>query len=247
VMNIVINRALAEQSGWSDPSQAVGQTIYGHAGLGEHALTMRVIGVVETQPLALLGFGLRGNVYSLEPERANLAILRLSKNHTQEGIAALEATWKKLSPNVPLRRVFLDEAFERSYRFIPIVSNTFAALALFAFFISAMGLVGMATHVTARRTREIGVRKTIGASVTRILALLLRDFSKPVVIANVLMWPLAYIVMEGYLSMFMVQTTLSVLPFALGLIITAGIACASVAVQATKAARMNPATVLRTE
>jgi putative ABC transport system permease protein len=247
VMNIVINRALAEQSGWNDPSQALGQIIYGHAGLGEHALSMRVIGVVETQPVALLGFGMLGNVYSLEPERANLAILRLSKTHTQQGIAALEATWKKLSPNVPLRRVFLDESFDRTFRILPIISNTFAALSMFAFFISAMGLIGMATHVTARRTREIGVRKTLGASVARVLGLLLRDFSKPVIIANLLMWPLAYIVMKGYLSMFMVQTSLSATPFVLGLAITAGIACASVAVQATKAARMNPATVLRAE
>ena len=117
----------------------------------------------------------------------------------------------------------------------------------FAFLISAMGLIGMATHVTARRTREIGIRKTLGASVARVLGLLLRDFSKPVIIANVLMWPLAYIVMKGYLSMFMVQTSLSVIPFVLGLAITAGIACASVVVQATKAARMNPASVLRAE
>jgi putative ABC transport system permease protein len=141
----------------------------------------------------------------------------------------------------------LDESFDRAFRILPIISNTFAALATFAFFISTMGLIGMATHVTVRRTREIGVRKTLGASVSKVLGLLLRDFSKPVIIANVLMWPLAYIVMKGYLSMFMVQTSLGVLPFGIGLIITSGIACASVAVQATKAARMNPAMVLRAE
>jgi putative ABC transport system permease protein len=248
VMNVVINRLMAQRAGWTNPSNAVGQTIYGQAGLGEHTLTMRVIGVVETKALALLGpFGSLATVYTLEPERAHIPIVRLSKAHAQEGIAELEATWKKLAPNIPLRREFLDESFARTFRFMPIISNAFAGLALFAFFISAMGLVGMATHVTARRTREIGVRKTLGASVTRILGLLLRDFSKPVLIANVLMWPLAYIVMQGYLSLFMVQASLSVLPFVLGLLITVGIACASVVVQATKAARLNPAMVLRTE
>jgi putative ABC transport system permease protein len=247
VMNVVINRALAEQSGWTDPSQAVGQVIYGHAGLGEHALTMRVIGVVETRALAVLGFGSVANIYTLEQARATRPIIRLTKTDTAAGIAAIETVWKKLSPNVPARLVFLDEAFERSYRFIPMISSVFAALALFAFVISAMGLVGMATHVTARRTREIGVRKTLGASVASILSLLLRDFSKPVIIANLAMWPLAYVVMQGYVSMFMVQTTVSIAPFLLGLAITAGIACAAVAAQATKAAKLNPAMVLRTE
>jgi putative ABC transport system permease protein len=247
VMNVVINRALAEQSGWTNPNDAIGQTMYGHAGLGEHALTMRVIGVVETRALAVLGFGSLANVYTLESERATRPIIRVSRQNVQEAVAHVEAVWKKLSPNVPLRRVFLDESFERSYRFIPMVSSAFAALALFAFLISAMGLIGMATHVTARRKREIGIRKTVGASVGRILGLLLRDFSKPVVIANLLMWPLGYVVMRAYLSMFMVQTSLSVAPFVIALVITAAIACASVALQATKAARLNPAVVLRTE
>ena len=247
VMNVVVNRALAEQAGWKDPAQAVGQPLYGHAGLGEHELTMRVIGVVETRPLALIGFGTLANLYTLEPERARLPIVRLSRDNTQEGVAALNAVWKKLSPNVPLRRVFVDEVFARTFRILPLISRTFTALVLFALSISVMGLIGMATHVTARRTREIGVRKTLGASVSRILGLLLRDFSKPVVIANLLMWPLAYIVMKAYISLFMVQSALNALPFVLGLAITAAVACASVVVQATKAARMKPATVLRCE
>jgi len=248
IMNVVINSALAERVGWKTPTDAVGQTIYGHAGLGEHPLTMRVIGVTETKPLVLLGpFGSIATIYTLEPDRAVVPILRFASGKTEGALADVEATWKTLSPNVPLRRMFLDESFERTLRILPMVSSSFAALALFAFLISAMGLIGMATHVTARRTREIGVRKTLGASVTRVLGLLLRDFSKPVIIANVLMWPLAYVVMKGYLSMFMVQTSLSALPFVFGLAITLAIACASVVVQATKAARMNPAMVLRAE
>jgi putative ABC transport system permease protein len=162
-------------------------------------------------------------------------------------LAFVESTWKQLSPNVPLRRVFLDESFERSFRVVPLIRNAFAGLALFAFIISAMGLVGMATHVTARRTREIGVRKTLGASVSRILRQLLRDFSRPVVIANLLIWPLAYMAANGYVQLFAVQAELGIAPFAMGLAITIGIACASVGFQATKAARLNPATVLRHE
>jgi putative ABC transport system permease protein len=248
VMNVVINSAMAERVGWINPADAVGQTIYGLAGLGEHPLTMRVIGVTETKPLVLLGpFGSIASIYTLELDRAKVPIVRFVNGKAQEALTAVETTWQKLSPNVPLRRTFLDESYERTLRILPVISSAFAALALFAFLISAMGLIGMASHVTARRTREIGVRKTLGASVARILGLLLRDFSKPVIVANVLMWPLAYVVMQGYLSMFMVQTSLTAVPFLLGLAITVGIACASVGLQAAKAARMNPAMVLRHE
>jgi len=247
-MNVVINRLLAERLGWPEPGQAVGQIVNGLAGLGEHSLRMRVIGVVETKPLTLTApLGSLATIYTLEPERAAIPIVRLSKTNTQAGLSYVESTWKKLSPNVPLRRVFLDESFEQSSRIVAIIRNAFAGVAMFAFVISAMGLIGMATHVTARRTREIGVRKTLGASVARVLVQLLRDFSKPVVIANVVIWPLAYVVANGYLSLFTVQARLGLAPFALGLAITVGIACASVGVQVTKAARLNPATVLRHE
>jgi putative ABC transport system permease protein len=105
----------------------------------------------------------------------------------------------------------------------------------------------MALHIIGRRTQEIGVRKTLGASVNQIFILLLGVFSKPIVIANLAVWPLVYLVMQGYLSLFARSTSLTLLPFLLSLLLTLVIAWLAVAVQASRAARMNPASVLRYE
>jgi putative ABC transport system permease protein len=113
--------------------------------------------------------------------------------------------------------------------------------------ISILGLIGMSMHVIGRRQHEIGVRKTLGASVRSIVQLLLTDFSKPVIVANIIAWPLAFIVMQVYLSVFTERTSLSITPFIASLVITVLIAWLAVAAQATRAARMNPATVLRSE
>jgi putative ABC transport system permease protein len=105
----------------------------------------------------------------------------------------------------------------------------------------------MSLQVIGRRQHEIGVRKTLGASVHNIVRLLLIDFSKPVVAANFIAWPLAFVAMSGYLSLFAQRTTLSVVPFALALLLTVLIAWIAVGAQSTRAARLSPATVLRSE
>jgi putative ABC transport system permease protein len=101
--------------------------------------------------------------------------------------------------------------------------------------------------VTGRRTREIGVRKTLGASTGRILRLLLLDFSKPVLIANLIAWPVAYIAAKAYLAIFFDPVSLTPAPFLLSLVITLLVAWASVGLQSWRAARAKPAGVLRHE
>lgn len=110
-----------------------------------------------------------------------------------------------------------------------------------------LGLVGMTLHVIGRRMHEIGVRKTLGASFPRVLAMLLRDCTRPILIANIVAWPLAYLAMKAYLSIFAQRVELSLTPFLLSLVITLCIAWLAIAAQTTRAARVNPATVLRYE
>src|SRR5262249_11600642 len=128
-----------------------------------------------------------------------------------------------------------------------ILATIIDAIALLALFITLMGLFGVALFVVDRRTHEIGVRKTLGASVFQILRMLIRDFSKPVIAANLIAWPLAYFVSQKYLDIFIQRVDVSILPFVASLAIALVVAWLAVGGQAWRAARLQPADVLRSE
>jgi putative ABC transport system permease protein len=159
----------------------------------------------------------------------------------------IESVWNRLAPSVALKIKFVDELLNDSSRMLELIAVAFSGIAALALIISVLGLIGMSMHVIGRRQHEIGVRKTLGASVGSVVQLLLTDFSKPVIVANLVAWPLAFIVMQVYLGVFTERTSLSIAPFIASLATTVLIAWIAVAAQATRAARMNPATVLRTE
>jgi len=111
--------------------------------------------------------------------------------------------------------------------------------------ISAIGLFGMAVHTTSRRLHEIGVRKTLGANARQIGAMLLRSFGKPIVIANLIAWPLAFIGVQAYLRVFLHRVPITPAPFLLSLAITLLIAWIAVMGQTWRASRVTPSRVLR--
>jgi putative ABC transport system permease protein len=244
--NIVIDRILAADLGFGSPEEAVGQIVYFPPGMGRPAQPNEIIGVVESRPLFLRGFGTTSNAYVLGSNFTN-PIVRLSAEDVSGGVAGIEAVWRRLAPQVPLTRRFMDDLFNQGYETFARVNNVFSGLALFAFLISIMGLFGMAVQVAGRRVHEIGVRKSVGAYKGQIVAMLLRDFSKPVIVANLIAWPLGYVAAQAYLSVFIQRVGLTPVPFVLSLVITVLIAWAAVGSQAWRAARVNPATVLRFE
>ena len=254
--NVVIDQALAERFGWSDPNEAIGKTLYvPERGSGsapranQHARTTKtVIGVVENHPMGVMSpDGAKSTMYLLTPNAAVYPIVRISGADAAAAISEIDRVWAQLAPSIALKTRFADELMERNYRSAQTITLSFRFVATLALLISVLGLVGMSFHVIGRRRHEIGVRKTLGASVGSVLRLLLADFSRPVAIANLLAWPLGFLAMRGYLNMFSNQIDLSIAPFATSLAITLLIAWAAVVGQATRAARLNPATVLRVE
>jgi putative ABC transport system permease protein len=248
VPNVIIDRALAGQLGWSNPGDAVDQLIYDPPNAGmQNRQALRVIGVVENGYPRLVGPNTESNMYLLSPNLATVPLIRLSRTDVPAALAHLDEVWQRLAPNAPLRRLFMDELFERAYQSFSIISRVVAGLAGFAFAIAIMGLFGMAIHVTSRRRREIGIRKTLGASASRVVLMLLRDFARPIVVANLVAWPLAFFAARAYYGLFTERTAISPWPFVLGLAITLAIAWAAVGGQALLAARLKPARVLRFE
>jgi putative ABC transport system permease protein len=214
--------------------------------LGEPAQPYSVIGVVENHSLFLQGFGATSNAYTLGAGMTNL-VVRLAADDVGGGLAAAEGIWRRLAPQAPFQRRFMDELFNENFEKFRQLSDAFLGLAAFAFFISIVGLFGMAVQVAGRRVHEIGVRKSMGARRSQIVRMLLRDFSKPVVIANLVAWPLGYFAAQTYLGIFMQRIALTPVPFVTSLAIVVAIAWAAVAGQALRAARANPASVLRVD
>jgi len=173
--------------------------------------------------------------------------VRISGKDIPGALEAIKGVWAELAPGQVFHYSFEDQLFAQGYELYGRVAQAFTALALFAFAISTIGLVGMGSHVAIRRRHEIGVRKTLGASTRQVLVMLLKDFSKPVLVANVIAWPLAYLAVQAYLGVFIHRIAVTPVPFALSLGTTILIAWVAVGGQAVRAARVRPASVLRYE
>ena len=246
--SVILDQTAAEQFGWSNPADAVGQILYSPTGAElERQFPLEVIGVVENPPFEVLGWGFNAFAYELASSRALYPIIRISRGGTAAALAHIDAVWSEFVPHSPIRREFVDARFRSMYAMFEMASRVFVTLAGLGLLVSAMGLFGIATFVTARRRREVGIRKSLGASTSAIALLFLRDFCKPVVVANMLAWPFAFIAATFYLNMFVLRADLTPLPFLASLAFTILVALVAVASQVSAAATTQPAQVLRNE
>jgi putative ABC transport system permease protein len=150
-------------------------------------------------------------------------------------------------PNVAINRRFLADYFDDSYANFARVNEAFTALALIAWAISTIGLYAMAILVSGRRIREIAIRKTLGARTAQIVLLLLASFTRPVLAANVIAWPFAYLAGRAYLDVFVDPIPLTPRPFAVGLAVSLLISWLAVGGQTWRAARSTPMKAIRHE
>jgi len=246
--NVVIDRAMVTRMSLGSLEEAIGKLIYrpiSQTG-SPPPQRLRVIGVAENAVIQPLNFG-APVLYLMNRDAAVVPVIRVEKQDIAGALIRIDAAWEALAPGAPLRRRFANEQYEASYGFLNVIDDVCAALGAFAAIIATMGLVGISLHTMRRRTREIAVRKVNGASVRQILWMLLANFSRPIVIANLAVWPMAYLVMRGYLSLFAIRAGLGLVPFVLSLLIALVVAWLAVAAQATRAARAAPALVLRRE
>jgi putative ABC transport system permease protein len=238
---IVIDRTYATRLGFASPQAAIGQITY----RGSRP-SFEIVGVVDDRPHTIKGGGRNdGTVYFLDSDPVNTPAIRISADDVEGGLAAIRRVWSQLAPGGTLAYQFEDQVFEQNFAVFRKIGSLFLALSGLAFLISSMGLFGMAVHVTQQRTHEIGVRKTLGSTTWGAVRLLLADFSKPVIVANLIAWPLGYLAAQTYLSAFAHRIDLTVWPFALSLLITLGLAWVAVSGQTYRAAAVRPAQVLR--
>lgn len=161
--------------------------------------------------------------------------------------AAVSRQWKQIANDVPFEAKFSEDIVRRLYRSERSRAEIFASFSILAVIIGCLGLFGLAAFTAQRRTKEIGIRKVLGATTSDIVKLLVWQFSRPVIIANVIAWPIAWWVMRDWLNGFDQRIALTPIPFIFAAAIALGIAIATVASHAVKIARANPIYALRYE
>jgi putative ABC transport system permease protein len=239
---VLLDTRAAQALGWPNPADAVGQIFYIGGPPGE------VVGVVEPLSLEIRARDRAGAMYILDPPSSHVWLARLDKRDVAAALAHIRETMQAVSPGrAPPAVSFLDQAFENAYWTYAMMQRVLAGLAAFAIAIAAVGLVGMASWMTQRRTREIGVRKTQGASAGDIARLLLTELSRPVVVANIVAWPFVLIAANAYLEVFTQRIALGPLPFVLALLATLALAWLAVGARVLRAAALNQAAGLRLE
>ena len=241
--SVVVNQRLSEVFGWGE--NAVGEFLpeYGAYGVSK---TPAVIGVTPDFHFRSLREPIKPAVFHYGPEASfERALVRLHGGN--DALAGLEQLWAKVAPEQPFEYEFLDRAFARQYENDKEIGRTVTLASVVAVLIACMGLFGHATIVLQRRTKEIGVRKVLGATVAEILACLSHDLAKMVALACLLAFPLAHFAVGQWLSQYAYQFGLGLTTYLFCGTLAFAIALIAVAYTGIRAARENPVNALRSE
>jgi putative ABC transport system permease protein len=260
--SVMINETLSRALGFATPQSAVGQTIRWRP-LEPSVVTMRLMRAVpkvepaegQSQIVGVVPDFSRGSVrQGIEPEifwinavgYGRLEV-KLQAGQVPETLKAIDQLWKNAGQSGPINRIFLDQQIEDMYRDFTLLSRAMAAFAGVAVFVACLGLFGLATFAAESRTKEIGVRKALGANRADILRLMLWEFNKPVLWASLMAWPIAYFITRRWLEGFAVRVDIDLWTFPAATALTLAIAMLTVTGHALLVARSQPVKALRYE
>ena len=245
-LNIVVNRRAAAMLGFRDPGQAIGRPVRVSI-QGTDMVPCTIVGVVEDTRIRTAREEIEPLIYIYDPARARQLIVRYRAARPADVMASLRNVWQQFQPDAPFDADFAEDLVARQYARDRARGMVFAGFSILAVVISCLGLFGLASFTAARRTKEIGIRKVLGARVRDIVRLLVWQFTKPVVIANLIAWPVAWWAMRDWLNTFNLRIDLSLTPFAFAALLALGIAIGTIAGHAVRVARTNPIHALRYE
>ena len=187
-------------------------------------------------------------IYMRPPDQGfSYTLIRIPPENISASLDFVRETWQKVMPNFPFEYRFLTDDFEYYYRSEERMGGLLKYFSILAVFIACLGLFGLASFTAEQRTKEIGIRKVLGASAPQITLLLCREFFVLVLLANIISWPVAYFVMKNWLQDFAYRTGLGVFTFVLTMMLALIIALLTVSFQAVKAAMANPVDALKYE
>ena len=211
-----------------------------------------IIGIVKSANYRSLHQLPRPRVYYFledneDADVTGVVLIKITGKNISHTIATLETLWKSINNSVPFEYGFLDAAIDNQYQFEKRVKTIFNYFTILALFVSILGLFGLTLFSTERRTKEIGIRKTLGASVAAIVYTLSKEFTKWILLANLVAWPIAWYAMNKWLQNFAYRIEMSGWMFVLAGGVALVIALLTVSWQAARAALANPVEALRYE
>ncbi len=206
-----------------------------------------IIGVLKDFHSLPLTYEIEPMIILMVPDYQRYMLVKIQSENIAGTIENIEASWAKFSPGFPFEYHFLDEDFDMLYRDEIRSGKIFGYFVILAIFISCLGLLGLSSFTAEQRTKEIGVRKVLGASVTNIVIILVKEFTKWVLYANLIAWPIAWFMMNNWLQNFAYKTDIGWWVFLLAGGIAFVIAVITISSQAIKAAVANPVKALKYE
>ncbi len=245
--NVVLNEYAVKKLGFKSAQDAVGKVVKGKL-LSDEAgqMNINIIGVVGDTRFRSVRTPIDPIMFRKVTAGPGWMIVRY-KGDPQTVRGAIERQWRQITNEVPFNAKYSEDVMAELYEKEDARAQTFAAFALLAVIIGCLGLFGLAAFTAERRTKEIGIRKVLGARTRDIVRLLVWQFSRPVIIANLIAWPVAWWLMRDWLNGFDQRIPLTPLPFAIAAAIALGIAIATVVGHSVRVARANPIHALRYE
>ena len=237
----ILNETAVKQIGWESPEEAIGQ------GFGYGLRSGQIIGVVKDFHFESMHQPISPIVMLISSHDLNQISIRIRPYDIPGTLEFLKEKWQEYRSNYPFQYYFIDENFDSQYQAEEKLYRIVSYFAFIAILIACLGLFGLASYTAEQRTKEIGIRKVLGASVSGIALLLSKEFTKWVVVANIVAWPIAYFLMNRWLQNFAYRIDLSIWIFIFSGMIAILIAIITVSSQSMKAATSNPVDSLRYE
>lgn len=237
---VIINETAAQELGWDDP---LGKQFK----WGDEGEKRTVIGVVNDYHFYSLHQKIEPLIMWIAPKRYSYLLIRLTPQNIPVTMEYVENLWKEHIPGRPFEYSFLDEYFDKIYKGDENTGQMFASFAFLAILIACLGLFGLSAFTVEQKTKEIGIRKVLGASVSGIVVMLSKEFVKWVTLASLVAFPFAYFFARDWLGTFVYRTDINFLIFLLAALVGLAIALITVSYQAVKAALSNPVNSLRYE
>jgi len=250
--SVIVSESFVRKAGFSTPAEAIGDYVsLPQIGENREPLHATIVGVVGDMELRSIHEGTSEMAFFAHEDstsgRFEVLTLNIQSDDLQNTLKAIGSAWQGILPEVPISQYFVDDSFNALYDAEQKQSEVFATFSVFGVLVACLGLFGLAAFAAEQRTKEVGIRKVLGARIPDILKLLNWHFVKSVLVANLIAWPVAFVLMNNWLQSFSIRINLSPLLFVGAGVITLLVAVLTVSSQAYKVARTTPINALRTE